>query len=397
MIECVDMKINRTTKSIIYVIVAAVLLCCLSGCTSWDNFKKAFIDKKPAELPVIRIAVLEPQSGDMEEAAKDELNGIMLANEVYGIVRNHRVELVPYDDQSDVDATTAQAKAITESDAVMVIGSYGNLLSLAAGDVFRELEMPAVAASCSNALVTQSNPFYISANTTDTYDALAAAEFAAKFIKAKNAAALYFTGNDFSKAKADTFAQRFSESMGNDAVQTIAIPADAEDFNDFFETLDQHDTELIYFPEEFEQAQNIVREAGTLGFDFKWTGPASWENMGIEGTYYTPDYIPENQSSNVSEAFMKAFRAKYGKEAVPSKSFALGFDAYLLAVEGIRSAITNDDRTKIAAAMKAIENLPAATGEITIAGDGSARKPVCVYIITETGASREAFRCTPEK
>ena len=392
------MKKKKTTKYIIYIIFAALLLCCLSGCTSWDNFRRAFIDKntvEPEPATSIKIAVLEPQSGDAAENAADEIAGIILANEWFDTVLSQQVELVFYDNESDVDEAAAKAKEITESDAVLVIGSYGNMLSLAAGDVFKDAEFPAVNATCSNPLITQLNPFYISVNSIDTYESLAAAEFIAKGLEAERSASLYIAGNDFSKAKADAFAERIADLTESEKALSVAIPEGAEDYNEFFEILEQEDIEFVYLPENAERAEKIIQEAKTLGFKFKWIGPGSWDTLPITDIYYTKEFDADNHVSRLSKDFIEKFAEKYGSDAIPSENFALGFDAYLSAITAIRNANTIEDKTAIAAALRAIDKLQAATGEITINKNGSASKPVHIHLITENGI-RDVYTCTPE-
>lgn len=398
MIKYIAMKKNKTAKYIIYILIAALLLCGLSGCASWDNFRNAFFNNntvEPEPSENVKIAILEPQSGEAAENAADEIAGIILANEWFDTVLSRKIELVFYDNTSDVDESAAMAKAITESDAALAIGSYGNMLSLAAGDVFKEAEYPAVNATCSNPLITQLNPFYISVNSIDTYESIAAAEFIAKGLGIEKAAALYIAGNDFSKAKADAFAEKAAELAESDSVLSVAVPEAAEDFNEFFEILEQADVEAVYLPENVETAKDIIQDAKTLGFQFKWIGPGSWDVLSINDVYYTMEFDVDNHMSMLSKDFYDKFAEKYGKDAIPSENFALGFDAYLAAITAIRNANTTEDKTAIAAALRAIDKLQAATGEISINGYGSAAKPVHIHLITENGI-RDVYTCTPE-
>ena len=396
MIKYIDMDKRREIKTIILVLVAALLLCSLSGCASWDNFKKAFIDKNKDSAKPIKVAVIEPQTGDAAEAAADEIAGIMLANELYPVVGKRSIDLVFFDNESDTEHAKQSAQAITESEAIMAIGSYSNLLTLASGDVFKEAGFPAVAASCTNPLITQLNSFYVSVNTIDTYEALAAADFAVNGSGSRNAAALYIAGSDYSKAQADAFAERVGKITGAENVPCVAIPAEAEDLNDFFETLDRSDTEVVFLPENIENSEKIIKNARLLGFNFKWIGTHNWVDITLEDVYYTTKYASGRFMSEITEEFMIAFKEKYGEDAVPSELFAMGFDSYLVALNCIKNTADLNNKEMIAANLRKTEDLPGATGVINIGENGSATKPVYINHTTENGVL-QIYICTPQQ
>ena len=52
----------------------AVLM--LSGCTSYDNFRRTFIDKETEDSNVIYVGVFEPESGQYKKVGKEEIKGI---------------------------------------------------------------------------------------------------------------------------------------------------------------------------------------------------------------------------------------------------------------------------------------------------------------------------------
>lgn len=90
--------------------VLAALSVCLCGCTTYDNFKAAFIDKPDKQEVKIQIGVLEPVTGADSVSAEDEIRGIQLANSVHPNVNGRVISLVFSDDKSDIDATVTAAK-----------------------------------------------------------------------------------------------------------------------------------------------------------------------------------------------------------------------------------------------------------------------------------------------
>ena len=123
--------------------MCALLLASLSSCTSWDNFYNAFIKKEEAPAKTVRIAVFEPLTGNDASEAEDEIEGIRLANSLYRTANGSRVELVYYDNKSDTETAALTASEIARDETIsMVIGTYGNMLTIASADVFAEAGIP---------------------------------------------------------------------------------------------------------------------------------------------------------------------------------------------------------------------------------------------------------------
>jgi branched-chain amino acid transport system substrate-binding protein len=111
--------------------------------------------EESAESDTIKIGVFEPLTGANAAGGQLELDGVKLANEIYPEVLGKKVELVVVDNKSDkAEAASAAARLIEKEKVVAIIGSWGSSLSIPAGDILKENEVPAVAASATNPLVT---------------------------------------------------------------------------------------------------------------------------------------------------------------------------------------------------------------------------------------------------
>ena len=116
---------------------------------------------KPQEDKLIRIAVFEPLTGEYASAAADEIAGIELAQKLFPTVLDSTVELVYFDNKSNPDNAKQLAEEIAADETIkLVLGSYGNTMTVAAGDIFEEAGLPAIAITCTNPLITRTNPFY---------------------------------------------------------------------------------------------------------------------------------------------------------------------------------------------------------------------------------------------
>ena len=371
-------------RTISCLLTLTLLLCGLSSCTAWDNFYNAFIHKKPQEDKLIRIAVFEPLTGEYASAAADEIAGIELAQKLFPTVLDSTVELVYFDNKSNPDTAKQLAEEIAGDETIkLVLGSYGNTMTVAAGDIFEEAGLPAIAITCTNPLITNTNTNYARVSPVDSFEALGAAEFLAVNLGITNACALYQAGNDLSRTRAEAFVSAFSKYKGNETPSLYAISfAEGESYDALFEEIEAAGAKAIYFPSDPELAKGLIAETQALGFSFEWVGSSLWARSGIQNSYYTIDYDPYETLSSMTQTFLRSYREKYGRDETPSYETALGFDAYLLALAAIREAESADDRAAVLSSLYAINGLSGATGTITMSPSGDPIKSILIESIT---------------
>lgn len=113
----------------------------LTGCTTFNNFKNAFFGTDSTETVAtdrtIKIGVFEPLSGENREQGNLELMGIQLANELYPEVLGKQVELIIADNQSDIYVAETVAQELVSQNPQVVLGSYGETLTLIAGEAVK--------------------------------------------------------------------------------------------------------------------------------------------------------------------------------------------------------------------------------------------------------------------
>ena len=383
-------KLLRTISS---VTALCMLLVCMCGCETWDNFRKAFIDPKEENIPVIKIGVFEPLSGTDAKDAADEIAGIELANSMFSTVLDSRVELVYADNKSDTAYVPQAIEALKQENVSLMIGSYGNLLTLAAGDLIKDARIPSIAVTCTNPLITQANDFYSRVCYIDSFEAKGAADLVYFHMHLSKAGILYCSGNDYAKAKADEFFNQLKLESGSDEAMTISFTETETDFNYIFDSFEDAGVSVIYLPESRERSEALIQAAAGLGYNFTWIGTNLWEGIQEEGVYYTVDYDQSMRQSVMTEPFMEAYHKKYGNDKDPSEATALGFDAYLLALALLREAGAPDNGGLIAYKMQTITGLAGATGNITLDENGDPIKgivvkqvingsPVSIYTVT---------------
>lgn len=134
----------------------------------------------------IKIGVYEPQSGNNGPGGKQEVLGIQYANSLKPSITvngvEYKIELDIQDNGSD-DTTgkTAAAKLVSDK-CLIVLGSYGSGVSIAAADTFAAAAVPAIGCSCTNPQVTDGKDYYFRICYIDPFQGSVMAGFAEELI-----------------------------------------------------------------------------------------------------------------------------------------------------------------------------------------------------------------------
>lgn len=358
----------------------AVFSLALTGCVSKVSGGAA------AAGDSIKIGVFEPITGANAAGGAMEVEGAQLANQLYPDVAGKKITLDVVDNKSDKVEAGNAAKRLVEQDKVnAVIGSWGSGLSMAAGPTFQQSKVPAVAASATNPLVTQGNPYYFRVCFIDPFQGKVLAQLAATQLKAKSVAIVTEKSNDYSVGLAKYFVDTF-KSQGGQVVAEVSYQTGDQDFNAQLTEIKSKNPDVIFAPGNFTESALVVKQARQLGMQQKFLGGDTWEtpdfvNVGgsaVEGVYLTTFFQTEKPVNELSKKFIAEYTKKFNKE--PSAVAALGFDAYLV----IRDAIEKTggtDGTKLQAYIAGLKNFEGATGSITMDSDRNAVKDVVIKTV----------------
>lgn len=88
-------------------------------------------------------------------------------------------------------------------------------------------------------------------------------------------------------------------------------------------------------------------------------------------------YTDEETVTETSQEFLDAYEEKYGKESADAAT-ALGFDAYLIAIQAIERAGENCTGEDVRESLAQTENFQGASGEITFDNIGDPKKSVVI-------------------
>ena len=341
---------------------------------------------------VIKIGVFEPQTGENGGGGLQEVYGIRYANQVYPTVEvggtEYTIQLVEVDNKSDkTEAVTAAQKLVSEG-VVTVLGSYGSGVSIAAGDIFAEAGIPAIGCSCTNPQVTSGNEWYFRTCFLDPFQGTVMANYAIQNGYQK-AAVITQLGDDYSSGLGSFFKSAF-EKLGGTIVAEEQFQTNQSDFKAILTNIKSANPDIIFAPSSITTAPLIIKQAREMGITAVIAAGDTWENATIienagadaEGTVFSTFYDEAAPANDEAAAFVDGFKAyltSIGESDIIPAVSALGYDAYITAVQAIKDA----DSVDPAAIKDALKNVhvEGVTGDITFDENGDANKDMA-YIKT---------------
>ena len=347
------------------------------------------------DADVIKIGVFEPLTGMNGGGGLQELGGIEYANKMYPEVLGKKIQLVVVDNKSDKgEATTAVTRLIEKDKVVAIIGSYGSAVSIAAGDIIKNAQIPAMGASCTNPMVTQGNEFYFRACFLDPFQGKVMATYAIEQ-GAKTAAVIMQNGDDYSVGLANFFINAFKDLNGdeNSIVDVSEFQLNESDFNAILTNIKAKNPDVIFAPSAATTAPLIIKQARDLGIDSLIMGGDTWENPAIidvagedaEGIVLSTFFDENDPATEEARKFVEGYKKELaGKEPIIPAVAALGYDAYILLRDAIERAGSTDG-VAIRDALKATKDFEGVTGIINFTEEGDADKNLAVIKTVKDG------------
>ena len=353
------MNKNDTEKKHILSTSAVVLMLVLtliigvgfyfSGNTTYQNFKNAFLGGDPeVQEATIKIGVYECLSGEYKQYGKEEAAGVELAHELYPTVLGKNIELVYADNRSNMyDAETALQELMAQNPSV-VIGSYGDVLSLVAGDYMVAASTPAITVTSINPLITANNDFYFTASFSIAKQGSALAEYAFTGLNKTSFATVKAQRDDSSTEIIRRFRIKIRSLAGGNSAFAgdVVIDAEAADFSSSIQQLKDSGADAVLLAIPPAVAQTFMTQAAEQGYLPLFLGTREWDTPEFEeflrnNPDLTVSYpsVQAADSTQVYSVFKEAYYNKYGENAEePSGGMAAAFDAYLLARQAIENA-----------------------------------------------------------
>ncbi|MDD3823228.1 MAG: ABC transporter substrate-binding protein [Sphaerochaetaceae bacterium] len=344
----------------------------------------------------IVIGVFEPQTGENGGGGFQEVLGIRYANKVYPTVtvggETYKVRLVEADNKSDKTEAVTAAQSLISSGASVIIGSYGSGVSIAAGDIFLDNQVPAIGASCTNPQVTFGNDYYFRVCFLDPFQGTVMANYAWQE-GAKKAAVITQLGDDYSSGLGNFFKRAFLQ-LGGNVVSEQQFQTNTTDFKSILTNIKAANPDVIFAPSSIATAPLIIKQARELGITAKIMAGDTWENSSIienagasaEGVVLSTFFDDADPATEEAAKFITGFKSYLVEnkqpDIIPAVS-ALGYDAYLVALEAIKAA----NSTKGPAIRDALVDVSVegVTGKIVFDENGDADKDLAFIKVIKDG------------
>lgn len=370
-------------RKIAAVAVTAVLtVTMLTGCTTFNNFKEAFLQQKKSSDVTIQIGIYEPMSGADSDAAKAEIKGIELAHEVYPNIGGKIVELVYSDNSSDIDAAETAINNLISKKPDVILGSYGSVYSMIAGKPINDAKIPAIAITNDNPLVTKNYPYYFRVCYVDSNQGDLLAKYVLEQKQETTAGVLIPNNDDVAMAMATTFVDRIeAETENEDAITAYeTYKPGQKDFTKPLKAIQESGVKSVLLPGDSADSANIINQAADLGMDVMFLGSTDWSSkefrselsssVSKEHLAFVNFFTADDTINQESEKFLEAYHEKYGKDKEPEDSVALGYDAYLIAINAINDAGNDPSGKDIRKVLASAKEFQGASGNITFNTEG---------------------------
>lgn len=365
------------------------------------------IQRSQRESEPIHIAFAGPMTGDGAAAGQMMTRAIQLyldeINEQGGI-NGRRVELKIYDDQDDPETARVVAQQIVDDgQAVAVIGHWFSSSSIAAGDIYRENQIPAISPGSVDPQVTADNDWYFRSIYTSDVPGRFIAHYSAHVLQRTAVTLIHEDlpyGANLANAVGET-AATLNLEVNRIGFET-GDPELADRFDEIVEEVQQLDNSgVIVLAVHATEAHQLVQRIRDAGLANPIIGGSSLsEQTFVDGlrklTRSSPDADRYSRQLYVTTPFLfdtanelaQRFRQRYELEyqELPDWSAAFAHDAALVLATQLSGLEYDKDlavfRSNLRDSLAAVDRIDRAvlgvTGPTFFTAQGDALKPAAI-------------------
>ncbi|MGO4929377.1 ABC transporter substrate-binding protein [Fundicoccus sp. Sow4_D5] len=305
-------------------------------------------------------------------------------NDAGGLLDGQLIELLITDNQSDLTEAASVATKLISQDVVGIIGPTATGVAKAAIPIITEGEMPTIlGASTGDGLTLAEDgsvlEYLFRVCFEDSFQGLAAGEYASEILTADSAIIITDQALDYSLGLADSFTQRFEENGGS-ILNTQSYTSGDTDFSAILTTLLAQDFDILYIPGYYTETGLIIKQAREMGITQPIIGGDGYhsktliELAGAENAtdiYFTTHFYEGNDDPKTQQ-FIDDYSEKFGKQ--PDTFAALGYDASNLLLDAIERA-GSTDRQAIIKAIGETQDFEGITGTFSFDEEHNPIKP----------------------
>lgn len=331
----------------------------------------------------IKIGVYLPMTGAVAAYGDMEWAGIQIAAEMEPQALERKIELILEDTKSDkIDAANAVTLLIEKYKVSAIIGEAISGNTMAGNPISEAAKIPSVAPVATNPLVNQGKKYAFRACFVDPFQGEVSARFAHNNLKARTAAVIIDTAQDYCVGLGNYFIKEF-ERLGGKIVSKTFIQTGDQDFSAQLSAVQGAKPDIIYAPNYYTEDALMAKQARDLGINLPiLTGDGAQADTllqiggsAVEGMYFTGHFHKEAAATERAKEFIKHYEEKYKKSA--DAFGALGADAYFLLVDAINRAGSTDG-TKIRDALASTKDFQGVSGVMTMGPEGNPIKSMVI-------------------
>ncbi len=348
---------KKINKIISIFIIMSIMIVPLSSCTTYDSFTNYIMSGESDNIDTIKVGIYQPITGKDSENAKYEIDGIELAHEYLDEVLGKKVELVYGDTKSDVNNVEAVIADLVAKDVDVIIGSYGDIYTIAASESVENSEIPAFAISPSNPLISRNNDYYFRMGVSEEYQAQAISNFSFSQLQSQKTGIVRVSNEDTGIMFSTAFMDNAMEinNVPEDAFEIIDLDAENADYEKALMPLLITEVDTIFMPiDSVEVVNKVILAAQSIGLtDLDIISLETWRTDDfisvLEGfpqynIYISSSFNPNRVVSEVSVDFQEYYSNRFGSSSEIKPQTALAFDAYLLAINAIAKCGSTDGK-----------------------------------------------------
>lgn len=323
------------------------------------------------EIPV---GVFNAMTGNYAFGGVPIQNAMKLALEqanAAGLPGGNKFRIVEGDTAGEKGQTISLVNQFVKRDnAMLILGPTTSGEALAGAPVANELKTPILAiGSQASILATGPWAFKIQATPVDIMNYLG--KLSVEKLGIKRLVTVIDQSNEGYVGQKNALVD-YMKGAGTSIVADEKFVASESNFLALATKVASMQTDAIFIAAPAEVAANLIIQIRQAGLDpkVKIIGPSTFGSLGfikaggkaVEGTYVVSDYSP-NSKTEQNQQFVKAYQAKY--KAVPDNWAGMGYALASVAIQAVRNAGPNPDRTKIRDELAKLNKVPVVLGNGT--------------------------------
>ena len=210
----------------------------------------ALVGASSAQAAEIKIGVVLPLSGALSGYGQPSQKGLDIIQAITPTLKNgDTIKLIVIDDKSDkVEAANAMQRLVSSDKVDAVIGEVTSSNTLAMTKIADDSKTPLVSSTATNDRVTRNHPYVSRVCFSDSFQGVVGANLASRDLKAKTAAIVFDSSNDYSVGLAKAFRTQFLKNGGTIPIE-VQAPGGSKDFKAQLASVKAKNVDMIYMPD----------------------------------------------------------------------------------------------------------------------------------------------------